>query len=62
MALISYKRQNPQTGNEWKRALDRSVAGGETSVTSSFLQKQKAHLLTNSPPRDFYAQKYQLGE
>lgn len=47
----------PQTGNEWKRALDFSVAGGETSVTSSFLQKQKAHLLTNSPPRDFYAQK-----
>lgn len=49
--------KTPQSENEWKRALDRSVAGGETSVTSSFLHKQKAHLLTNSPPRDFYAQK-----
>lgn len=47
-------KKNP--GNEWERPLDRSVAGGETSVTSSFLQNQKDSFITQLSTRDLYAQ------
>lgn len=50
------KNQTTKPGNEWERPLDRSVAGGETSVTSSFLQNQKDSFITQLSTRDLYAQ------